>query len=76
MIRLLAAILQVYSWLILIRAIMSWVNPRPTNPLLVQIVRVTEPVLAPLRRLLPLPGLDLSPLLAFVLIQLLMRAIV
>jgi YggT family protein len=74
--RLLVALLQVYSWLIIARVIMSWVNPRPTNPFLLQIVRVTEPVLAPLRGLLPpLGGLDLSPLVAFLLIHVLMRVI-
>jgi YggT family protein len=73
--RLLLSLLQVYSWLLLIRVVLSWVNPAPRNPLLVQIVRITEPVLRPLRAILPVPGIDLSPLLAFVLIQLLARAI-
>jgi YggT family protein len=63
------AVLQVYSWLILARVILSWVNPFPQNPLLVMIVRVTEPVLRLLRPLVPIPGIDLSPVLAFLLIQ-------
>jgi YggT family protein len=75
-VRLGLAILQVYTWVLLARVILSWVNPRPTNELLLWVIRLTEPVLAPLRRLVPIPGLDLSPLLAWLLIQLLMRWIV
>ena len=74
--RLLVAVLQVYSWLILARVIMSWVNPRPRNEILLMIIRVTEPVLGFLRVLVPLRGIDLSPILAWLLIQLLMRLIV
>ena len=74
--RLLVAILQVYSWLILARVIMSWVNPRPRNEILLMVIRVTEPVLGFLRGMIPLRGIDLSPILAWLLIQLLMRLIV
>lgn len=71
--RLAIACLQVYSLLILARAVTSWVNPDPRNELLLWMIRLTEPVLAPIRRLLPLPGVDLSPVLACLLIQVLMR---
>ena len=74
--RLLVALLQVYSWLIIARVIMSWVNPRPRNEILLMVIRVTEPVLGTLRSLIPLRGIDLSPILAWLLIQLLMRLIV
>jgi len=69
LIRLLLALLKVYSWLILARVILSWVNPQPRHTMLVMVIRVTEPVLRLLRPLVPIPGLDLSPLLAFLLIQ-------
>lgn len=71
--RLLLALLQVYSWLILARVILSWVNPDPRHPFLQMVFRVTEPVLALLRPLVPIPGVDLSPLLAFLLIQFVSR---
>ena len=60
------AVITVFWWLILFRAIISWVNPDPTNAIVVFLVRVTEPVLAPFRRLIPSWsfGVDLSPLLA------------
>ena len=74
-VRLGLALLQVYTWLILGRVILSWVNPQPRNELLLWVIRLTDPVLGPLRRLIPIPGLDLSPLVAWLLIQLLMRLI-
>ena len=74
--KLLLAILQVYSWLILGRVILSWVNPTPRNELLLMIFRVTEPVLAPIRRVIPLRGIDLSPIVAWLLIQLITRLII
>ena len=73
--KLMLAILQVFSWLILARVILNWVNPRPSNEILKMIIRFTEIVLAPLRALIPLRGLDLSPILAWLLIQILMRLI-
>ena len=74
--RLLIAVLQVYSWLIIVRVILSWVNPFPRNQILQMVIVVTEPVLGPLRRLIPLRGIDLSPIVAWLLIQLVMRLIV
>lgn len=71
--KLLLAILNVYTWLILARVILSWVNPMPSNEILRGVIRVTEPVLAPLRRLIPVRGLDFSPILAFLILRLLMR---
>jgi YggT family protein len=52
-------------WLIIARALISWVNPDPYNPIVRFLYNVTEPVLAWLRQRLPLvySGLDLSPLL-------------
>ena len=73
--KLLLAILNVYTWLILARVVLSWVNPDPRNDLLRGVIAVTEPVLAPLRGLIPMRGLDFSPILAFLLLRLLMRLI-
>ena len=73
--KLILAILQMFSWLILARVILNWVNPRPRNEILLMVVRVTELLLAPLRALIPLRGIDLSPILAWLLIQFLMRLI-
>jgi len=75
-IKLALAVLNVYSLLILARVVLSWVNPNPRHELLLWVIRVTEPVLGPLRSLIPLPGWDLSPIVAWLLIRLLMKLIV
>jgi YggT family protein len=56
--------LNIYMWLIIARALLSWVNPDPNNPIVRFLYNITEPVLGYLRRRLPLVfgGLDLSPL--------------
>ena len=58
-------ILTVLYWLILIRALISWVNPDPFNPVVQFLTRTTEPILQPIRRLLPPMGIDISPIIAF-----------
>lgn len=70
--KLIYALAQVYIWLIFIRVILSWVNPKPRNEYLLMVIKVTEPVLAPIRALIPLRGIDLSPIVAFLLLQALM----
>ncbi|MEW6334988.1 MAG: YggT family protein [Thermodesulfobacteriota bacterium] len=57
--------LTFYMWIIIIRAVLSWVNPDPYNPIVRLLYQVTEPVLAYVRRRIPLRGLgiDLSPLI-------------
>ena len=58
-------------WLILIRALISWVNPDPFNPIVQFLYKTTEPILEPVRRLLPLSlrfGIDISPIIVFLLI--------
>jgi YggT family protein len=66
---LLNVVLTVLYWLILIRALISWVNPDPFNPIVQFLQRVTEPILEPIRRLLPPLAIDLSPLIAFFVIM-------
>lgn len=73
---LLASALSVYSWMILIRILLSWVNPDPYNPVVRFLVRATDPVLEPLRRMIPpIAGLDLSPIVALLGISLLQRLV-
>ena len=62
----LSYVITVLVWLIIIRALISWVNPDPYN-IIVQILhRVTEPLLSPFRRILPIHniGIDISPIIA------------
>ena len=69
--KLLNAVLGILNWLIIIRALISWVSPDPYNPVVQFLYRTTEPLLQPIRRFLPATTIDLSPLIAFLLIQLL-----
>jgi YggT family protein len=57
--------LTAYMWIIIIRAVLSWVNPDPYNPLVRAIASITDPVLSWLRRRFPLMAgsIDFSPLL-------------
>lgn len=57
--------LSIYMWIIIIRALISWVNPDPYNPIVRFLVSCTEPVLYPIRKRLPLiGGIDFSPIVA------------
>ena len=58
--------LTAYMWIIIIRAIVSWVNPDPWNPIVQFLYRATDPVLRPIQRMLPMKGwgIDFSPLIA------------
>ncbi|HEX9020000.1 MAG TPA: YggT family protein [Nitrospirota bacterium] len=71
-------ILVVSMWIIAIRALISWVNPDPYNPIVQILQKLTEPILRPLRKLAP-PykiGIDISPIIAFLLIIFLRIAVV
>ena len=57
-------VLSAYLWIIVIRAVISWVNPDPWNPIVRFLYQITEPVLGPIRRRLPMTGIDFSPLIA------------
>jgi len=63
--RVLDIALSIYMWIIIIRALISWVNPDPYNPIVRFLISVTEPVLYPIRKRLPLlGGIDFSPIVA------------
>lgn len=62
---------EVLTLAILIRVILSWISPGQTNILTKILHQITEPILAPLRRIIPRVGvMDFSPLVAIVLLQL------
>ena len=65
--------LTVYIWIIVIRALISWVSPDPYNLIVRFLYRVTEPVLRPVRRILPISGMgiDFSPLIVILIIYVL-----
>ena len=69
-------VLTIMYWLILIRALISWVNPDPYNPIVQFLYRTTEPILQPIRRFLPNMSIDISPVIAFLFIIFLQRFLV
>jgi YggT family protein len=69
-VRLVNLFLRIYLFVILIYVILSWISPGTYNPAANLLASIAEPVLAPLRRIIPsIGGLDLSPLFALILIQ-------
>ena len=70
--------LNVYIWIVIGRALISWVNPDPYNPIVTFLFRATEPVLAPIRRLIPIGGLgiDISPIVVIMIIYFLQTFLV
>ncbi len=69
--------LSFYSWIIIARALISWVNPDPWNPIVQFLTRATEPILAPIRRRISLGmGIDLSPLIVLAAIWFMQIAVV
>lgn len=62
-------LVTVLIWAIIIRAVLSWFPISPRNPALVVVLQITEPILAPLRRIVPRLGmLDITPMVAIVLL--------
>ncbi|MEW6522522.1 MAG: YggT family protein [Bacillota bacterium] len=69
-------LVKLWIWAIIIRALMSWFRPRTYNRTYYDVSRflhrITEPILEPIRRYLPMGGgIDLSPLIAILLLQIL-----
>jgi len=70
--------LYIYMWLIIARALLSWVSPDPYNPIVRFLYQVTEPLLSYVRRRLPVifGGIDFSPILILAAIIFLQRFLV
>ena len=64
--KILSIVLNLYMWLIVIRALASWFSADPYNPLYQFLIRVTEPVMGRIRKFLPMSAgmVDLSPMVA------------
>lgn len=61
-------LLTIMNWMIIIRALLSWVNPDPYNAIVRFLYSVTEPILAPFKRIVPAysMGIDFSPIFALI----------
>lgn len=76
--KVLDVVLNIYMWIIIIRALISWVSPDPYNPIVQILTKLTEPVLGPIRRLVPpyKVGIDFSPFIAVLAILFLQYAVI
>lgn len=73
------SLLTMAYWLILIRALISWFSPDPFNPIVQFLYKMTEPILYPIRKLLPFSlkfSIDISPIIAFLIIMFLQSFLV
>jgi YggT family protein len=74
LVQLASTLLTLYMWVVIISALLSWVNPDPYNPIVRFLRSITDPVYARIRRLLPfvvIGGMDLSPVVVIVAVQIL-----
>jgi YggT family protein len=71
-------VLNIFMWIVIARAILSWVNPDPYNPIVRFIHNVTEPVLYQIRKRIPLNfgGMDFSPIIVLLAVIFLQRFVV
>ena len=71
-----AILCQVLAIIIFVRAILSWFAISPYRPIVVFLDRITEPILAPLRRIIPRLGMvDITPMVAIIILLLIARLI-
>ena len=74
----LSGLLQIYFWIVIIAALLSWVQPDPYNPIVRALYGMTEPVFDWVREHLPVyfGGLDLSPIVILITIQFVQRVLI
>ncbi|MGB1717081.1 MAG: YggT family protein [Candidatus Latescibacterota bacterium] len=72
-----SSLVNMYMWVVIIRVLISWINPDPYNPIVQFLRSVTDPAIEAVRRLVPnflwSTGLDFTPLILIVLLQVLME---
>jgi len=75
---LLVGLLDIYSWLIIARVIISWVGLSPANPVVRFLQAATDPILTPIQNVIPPLGgvIDISPIIAFIFVQMLRTVII
>lgn len=77
--RVLEIVLQGYMWIVIISALISWINPDPYNPIVRTLRALTEPLYYRIRKVLPFTysyGMDFSPIVVLLIIQFLQYALV
>ena len=78
-IKIISSLVSIYMWVVIIRVLISWINPDPYNPIVQFLRSVTDPAIEGLRRMLPRflwsSGLDFTPLVLILLLQIAMTAL-
>ncbi len=76
--KILDIVLTTYMWIIIARAILSWVNPDPYNPIVRFLYSITEPILYAIRRRIPASfgGIDFSPMIVILVLLFLQNFLV
>lgn len=78
-IKIISSLVNIYMWVVIIRVLISWINPDPYNPIVQFLRSVTDPAIEGLRRMLPRflwsSGLDFTPLILILLLQIAMTAL-
>ena len=74
----LAMIINLYIWIVIIAALITWVNPDPYNPIVQFLQRLTEPVYKKMRQFFPtvIGGVDLAPLILIIALQFIIQILV
>ena len=75
----LGSLLNIYFWIVIISAVLTWVRPEPYNPIVRTLRLLTEPVFYPVRKWLPFTytsGLDFSPVVVLLAIELINRIVI
>ena len=74
----LAMIINLYIWIVIIAALITWVNPDPYNPIVQFLQRLTEPVYKKMRQFFPtvIGGVDLAPLILIIILQFILQILV
>jgi YggT family protein len=76
LIQLVQTLFEVYTFILLARVLITWFQVDPYNPIVRVLYQLTEPLLAPIRRLLPQTGMmDFSPIVAFIVITVVERIV-
>jgi YggT family protein len=69
-----STLIYILNFAIIVRSLMSWFNPSPDNPIVRFVIEITEPVLAPLRRIVPRIGMiDITPIVAILLLNVVLQ---
>ena len=78
-IKIISSLVNIYMWVVIIRVLISWINPDPYTPIVQFLRSVTDPAIEGLRRMLPRflwsSGLDFTPLVLILLLQIAMTAL-